>query len=282
MKNAFSLNVTTNENETDKFKVKKLSEELARKKEQSENLVTDITRAASIPRWLEWVAVILGGFGLIVLVSILRTLTDVGFETAYKNAGWLFYAGGASLIVALVIFVIRTYKNKTTMSTPAVQNTFTESERLVNRCYEDLGVPYGADDIDVFCEAFKTKNGKTKRAGIFFQYLNVSCKIYRDGENLYFADTDGVYGFPISNFTGIVAIKKNATFNCWTKQQPFNKPPYKQYKVRNNGYGVLFVKPYYSVRFTAFNEEYEIIIPAYEFDTLQKYVTLNVMYEGRR
>ena len=282
MKNAFSINVTTNENGADKFKVKKLSEELTRRKEQSENTITDITRAASIPRWLEWVAIILGGFGLIVFASLLEALTDVGFATAYKNAGWLFYAGGASLIVALIIFILRTYKKRTTLNSPAVRDTLSESERLVYRCYEDLGVPYDADDVDIFAEGFKTKNGKTKRAGMFFQYLNVACKIYRDGDNLYIADTDGVYAFPIVNFTGIVAVKKNATFNCWTKQQPFNKPPYKQYKVRHNNYGMFFVKPYYSVRFTALNEEYEIVIPSYEMDTLQKYVTLNVVYEGRR
>ena len=278
MKNAFSLNVTTNENGAEKFRVKKLSEELARRKEQSDKTVSEIERAASIPRWLQYVAIILGGIGILAIAGFLEATSDADFITAYKNAGWILYAGGASILAALVIFIVWTYKNKTTMNSPVARDAIAESKRLVSRCYEDLNVPFEANDIDIFCEAFKTKNGKTKKAGFYFKYLNVACKIYRDGDNLYIAYTDGVYAFPIPNFTGIAAVKKNAYFLGWNKLQPYNKPPYRQYRVRRNDYGALLVKPYYSVRFTAFNEEYEIVIPSYEFDTLQKYITLNVAY----
>ena len=270
MKNVFTMNVTTSEEGWNKFRVKKLSDDLEHVKERSDETVQNIERASSIPRWLDWTANILGMAGMIVAVGFLEALSDVSFATAYDNAGWMLYVGGACLLVALAIFLYKFYRNRTTVNSPAARDAFAERERLNARCFEDLGVPQTADDIDVFCEAYKEKNGKAKRVSNMSQYINLSSKIYRDGENLYLADTDGVYAFPVSGFFEIMTVRKNALFMCWNKTEPFNKPPYKQYKIRRNNYGVFFVKPHYYVKFLAFNEEYVLVIPSYELETLQK------------
>ena len=271
------MNVTTSEAGWNKFAVKKLSDDLQHVRDRSDETIENIKRASSIPGWLFWIAAILGMAGIIVITGFLNALSDVSFSTAYNNAGWLLYAGGACLLVAAAITIYKVYKTRTTVNSPAARDALVERERLVARCFEDLGVPQTADDIDLFCEAFKVKNGKTKKAWSMYQYKNISCKIYRDGENLYLADTDGVYAFPVSNFFEIMTVSKNALFVGWNKVTPFNKPPYKQYKVRRNNYGILFVKPHYYIKFLAFNEEYGLVIPSYELETLQKYITLNIV-----
>ena len=271
------MNATTFEAGWKKFRVKKLSDDLEHVMARSEETVLNIERAASIPHWLDWIALILGFVGMIVLTGFLNALSDVSFSTAYKNGGWLLYVGGTCLLVALAILFYKIYRKKTTVNSPAARDALAERERLNARCFEDLGVPQTADDIDVFCEAFRDKNGKTKKVWSMSQYINTSLKIYRDGENLYLADTGGVYAFPVSSFFEIMTVRKNALFTGWNKDVPFNKPPYKQYKVRKNNYGVFFVKPHYHIKFLAFNEEYVLVIPSYELETLQKYLTLNIV-----
>lgn len=271
------MNITTSEAGWNKFRVKKLSDDLENVKDRSDEIVQNIEHASSIPRWLNWTAIILGMIGFIVVIGFLEALSDVGFSTAYDNAGWLLYGGGACLLVAAPIFIYKFYRIRTTVNSTAARDALAERERLNARCFEDLGVPQTADDIDVFCETFKEKNGKTKKVWRIYQYINISCKIYRDGENLYLADTDGVYAFPLSSFFEIMTVRKNALFWGWNKEGPFNKPPYKQYKVRKNKYGVFFVKPHYYIKFLAFNEEYMLVIPSYELETLQKYLTLNII-----
>ena len=271
------MNVTTSEAGWNKFMVKKLSDDLKNVKDRSDETVQNIQRASSIPRWLNWTAIILGMAGFIVLIGFLEALKDVDFSTAYDNAGWLLYGGVACILVAAPIVLYKTYRIRTTVNSPAARDALAERERLNARCFEELGVPQTADDIDVFCETFKEKNGKTKKVWSMYQYTNTSCKIFRDEENLYLADTDGVYAFPISSFFEIMTVRKNALFGGWNKEGPFNKPPYKQYKVRKNNYCVFFVKPHYYIKFLAFNEEYVLVIPSYELETLQKYLTLNII-----
>lgn len=271
------MNVTTSEAGWNKFKVKKLSDDLEHVMERSEETFQNIKRASSIPIWLDWIALTLGFVGMIVLTGFLNAMSDVSFSTAYNNAGWLLYAGGACLLVALAIFIYKIYRIRATMNSPATRDALAERERLNARCFEDLGVPQTADNIDLFCESFKEKNGKAKKVWSTYQYINMSFKIYRDGENLYLADTDGVYAFPVSKFFEIMTVRKNALFTGWNKDVPFNKPPYKQYKVRRNKNGVFFVKPHYCIKFLAFNEEYALVIPSYELETLQKYITLNII-----
>ena len=270
------MNVTTSEAGWNKFRVKKLSDDLEKVKDRSDETVQNIERTSSIPRWLDWTALILGMVGFIVVMGFLEALKDVDFSTAYNNSGWLLYGGGACLLVASAIFIYKIYRMRTTVNSPGARDALAERERLIARCFEDLGVPQTADDIDVFCETFKEKKGKTKKVWSLYRYINMSCKIYRDGDNLYLADTDGVYAFPISSFFEIMTVRKNALFMGWNKDVPFNKPPYKQYKVRRNNYGVFFVKPHYYIKFLAFNEEYALVIPSYELEILQKYLTLNI------
>lgn len=279
MKNVFSINITTNETEADKFAARKISDELQRKTDEMDETISSIQDSAAIPAWLTIVAYICGGFAAIVIMNFISSAIKGEFAQAYENAGWLIYAGAVCLVFAIVVAVYKRYKYKSTENAPAVQSAIAQSEKLTERCYEDLGVPDGAGNIDIFIEAFKSKNGKVKKATSLFRYLNIDCKIYRDDYNLYLADISKVYAFPLSNLKEIVAVNKNATFNGWHKQEPFNKGYYKQFKIKCNNYGTFFVKPHYSIRFTAFGEEYEIVIPGYELENFKKYVNLNVTGE---
>ena len=280
MKNAFEVNVTTKENGCDKFIVKKISPELQRKHDEMYEAFAMIQKNSSIPLWLSIIYFICLFVATTFTCGFFDAAMDVGFAAAYNNASWLPYVDGICIVFAAAVFFYKLYKKKSIQQSPAVQSKLEESKRLNRQCYEELCVPCDADDIDVFALPVKTKNGKMKQATVF-QYANTECKIFKDFNNLYIADVNAVYGFPLNSFTKIAARNKNATFDSWNKEEPFNKGVYKQFKVRRNNMGIFFIKPHHSLQFFAFNEEYEIVIPNYELQTLLKYVNLNVMYENK-
>ena len=276
MKNAFEINLTTEEKSCDKFIVKKIPDDLERRLDEMNEAFTMIQKNSSIPIWLTVIYYICAFFAIAVTAGFFEAAVDIGFATAFHNAGWMIYADSVCIVVALAVFIYKWRKKKKTEQSPAVQSKLEESKKLNSHCYEELGVPADADTIDIFSVAGKLKKGKVMPA-TYYQYTNVACKIYNDSNNLYIADTIAVYRFPLNSFTHIVTRNKNTTFNTWNKDEGFNQGIYKQYKVRRNNFG-FFIKPYHSVQFFAFNEEYEIVIPSYELQTLLKYVNLNVTY----
>ena len=100
-----------------------------------------------------------------------------------------------------------------------------------------------------------------------FEYINFDMLVFREGEMLCLADDRSVIGIPLSDITGIYKINKRVNFSGWNKEDDFNTGAYKPYKITQNNYGILYIKPYYSLRFTGYGEVYEILFPAYELDT---------------
>ena len=93
------------------------------------------------------------------------------------------------------------------------------------------------------------------------------------------ADVNNVIGLPIEDMTGIYKINKRVSFLGWNKEESFNKAPYKQYKMTSNQFGMIFIKPHYSLRFSSFGEEYEILFPAYELETFTSLTGVEVKEE---
>ena len=149
-----------------------------------------------------------------------------------------------------------------------------EREKLLSSSYEELGVPDDADELDVFSYAFKlTRKGKEKW-GTVANYIAIRLKIFKDDDNIYFADTSDVIKIPVTAIKAVNSINKRLGFLGWNKDVKPTSPEYKPYKITVNNMGVLFVKWCFSVNLILDGEEYEIIIPPYENEILRKYVDL--------
>ena len=59
-------------------------------------------------------------------------------------------------------------------------------------------------------------------------------------------------------------------------QNGINAPEYKPYKIRANQYGILFVKPYFSLRISGSQGDFEILFPPYEEQALRSLVNVPV------
>ena len=170
-------------------------------------------------------------------------------------------------------------KTKTTVESDDFKDGVESSAAFTEECYAELGVPEDAKQADIFTKPYKMKNGKEKKASSWFEYVNQEVDIFLEGNMLCIADVNNVIGLPIEDMTGIYKINKRVSFLGWNKEESFNKDPYKQYKMTCNQFGMIFIKTHYSLRFSSFGTEYEILFPAYELDTFTSLTGLEVKEE---
>lgn len=148
-------------------------------------------------------------------------------------------------------------------SSPDYLALMQKQEKDLKESREELGVPDSAQAMEVLTYALKYKNGEKKRKGLGNSYENRPVQIFKEDDKLCFFDETYVLSLPISSIREVVFVQKGARIECWKKDTPYNKGEYKQYKIRNDNNGVS-IKGYYSVRFSGYNEEFEILIPLYD------------------
>ncbi len=271
MKNLFTYNVTAAKLDTEKFIIRRLSTETAAKQEEHADKLFQAQKYAQAPVWLSIVMYLTLAFAIIVAGAFFNALLEVGAETALHNSRILLPIAGVCLVVAVVIFIFKKIRFNKTVSSPSYLELTEKTEKTYGQCYEELQVPQTADEINVFSTIYKiTRSGKQKNAS-FATFVAYDLKVFVENDCLCIADLTTVTAIPLSQITGIFGVNKRAAFANWTKPEKFNSRKYKPYKIRQNNM-FYFVKPYYSLRFTSSGEEYEIIIPPYELETIQKYV----------
>ena len=112
------------------------------------------------------------------------------------------------------------------------------------------------------------------------KYINFRYFVFEEGENVCIANLGSVYAIPKAALKRIVKINKRVALPHWTKEEPYNSPSYKKYKVTVNNVGVFFVKPYYSLQFVVNKEEFEVLFPVYELETIEKITGLHAEEES--
>lgn len=264
MKGLFSVNVKTNEVRGKEFILRKTDSDLSRKSDEASDTLIAYQKKSGVPLWFSIIKYI-ALFTVICPLEFTSACIENGFETTYQRGAWALYLGGAGLLIWLAMFIIEKVRFKKVAQSPEVDDFLSGMSELSDRIKQSLHIPADCADIDIFCRQYKLKNGKEVRGNHFFDYLNLSLWVFKEGENLCFADTSGVYGIPISSITEIVLIKKSVMVPQWNKDESVKAEKYKKY-VKMNNYGAYFIKPHYSVRFSRHGEEWEILIPAYDID----------------
>lgn len=274
MKNLFAIDMDKEYGEFEPFVLRRVESELSEKQDEALQKLEDHQKRSQLPALLSIVKSLCIWFFLIVLISIIK----VGKE-AFSNAPVLCYAGILCGIIGIALWIFERKKIKTVAESEDLQEDVKSAVAYAQKCFFELGVPDDAKNTDIFSKPYVMKNGKEKKANGMFEYVNNEAYLFREGNTLCIADVQTVYGLPIEDMTGIYKVNKRASFMGWNKEENFNKAPYKQYKMTSNQYGVIFTKTYYSLRFSGFGEEYELLFPAYELDTFTSLTGLSVKEE---
>ena len=273
MKNLFAIDIN-NENERCEFEpfiLRRVKKELSEKQNEAINALESHEKKAGLSPWLVAVKYLSGAFFMIVLAAVVKA-----GKTAFSNAPILILIGAICGVISLALWLTERKKSKTVAESDEFKDDVANADQLAEECLAELNIPTDAKKADIFLRPYKIKNGKEKKAFDMFEYINTEFHVFREGDNLCIADVGSIIGVSIRDMTGIYPIDKRVNFMGWNKEENFNKGAYKPYKMTSNQYGILFIKPCYSLRFSSFSEEYEIIFPAYELETFKNLTELDV------
>ncbi|MDE7405528.1 MAG: hypothetical protein K2M89_01465 [Clostridiales bacterium] len=284
MENFFRFNVKTEEKTYAQYIERSVSSETSSKQESSDSELTNAQKKSQLPLWLRIIEMLCFLTAVCLLCGLISAFGK-GEDGESFGEMWQRFVGNGAIIIlvvglvclaaAIALFVWGRIRSKRVQSSPEYQTVIDEREKLQNGSYDELGVPNDADDIDVFCFPFKlNRKGKEVNGSPFAKYVTICFKIFKRDDCLYFADTSDLIKIPLSAVTETYVMAKNVNFWGWTKEQNFNSKEYKLYKIRANNYGTLFVKGCYCINLLLDGNEFEIIIPPYEWQVLEKYIQL--------
>lgn len=245
---------------------------LAEKKKKSDGEALRFQKIASLPKLVQVFLLLAVCAGLILLTVGVNMLTDEEFTGDNRLAIILASAGGGLLALGLLFIAIGTIRNRRVIGSGAFKMYEGEREKLMREVKESLAVPAEAVKCDVFACRYLPKRNRQKRMPFFKNsYLALETEAWREGESFCAFDGDAVFKFPFESVIETERVEKRVTFYGWNKPEKHNKGKYKLYKVRYNSNGEYYtVKPVYRVRLFRESEEYEILFPAYEKETLEK------------
>ncbi|MDE6201326.1 MAG: hypothetical protein K2M47_05580 [Clostridiales bacterium] len=289
MDNLFKFNVKTGESDYKKYIVRSVSDETSVKHDSSLDGLKNMQKASQLPLWLRIIQMLCGLTAICLLGGVLnafaKSIGDEPFDVMWNRFVGngvivMIVVGVICLAVAIALHVWERKRTKRVESSDEYKAAIDECDNVNNSSYDELGVPSDADSIDVLCFPYKlSRKGKEKNGCQFAQYIPISYKIFKQDDDLYFADVSDLIKVPLSAVTGANYVPKRVMFYGWTKDDTFNSPKYKPYKIRANNFGALFMKGYISVSLLLDGEQKEIVMPLYEQDVIEKYIPVSYAAE---
>ena len=260
MRNLFTINAKTREHGFDEFLIRKSETAFKAQYDENDKLIGDTIKKRLTPLIYLWFAALLcGGIFISIFVSEVK---DAGFAQAYSAVGWALYIGIAGIALFAIFSLSAFIWTRKFMDNPQTQTLFQEQEELEDKIAHDLRIPEDRTEIDIMYHSYKLKNGKEKYQ--YKKYENLPMWVFVEDGALCFADTFGVWGVPLSNITSINLFPGYATLTSWNKEEKLNSPKYKRtVRYYKNNY---IVNGYYSLQLIHHNEEWEVLIPAYDID----------------
>ncbi len=274
MKPFLGIDITTDKkNEKingEEFLIATPSEVMTQTLENSTEEAEETIKKSMLPKPLRILQLICGTVGMIIVLSLLKALTQDGgisIAQAYKNAPGLFWISGICLLIWGLLILVGVKKQKEVMESDEGSHTFSKFDGVCEAVYNEMSVPSAAKEVDVLSFFYKTKNGNVKvceNETQIAKYFNPVFKIFADSENLYLANLEGKYAFKLSSLIAIRTVKKRISVLSWNKEEKFNKGEYKQYKLTRDNYDCIHCKKYHILEFNHADEVWGIYIPVYD------------------
>ncbi len=235
--------------------------------EQLQRIIND-AKSPLIFRITQWICGIAGG---VLLIFIIRAITEMPFSEVYGKFSVLFWISGICLITWVILKVIIHRHEKNVLDSDESQRIVSGIEGTEQALFDDLDVPADAEDVDILSFQYKIKNGDIKIPSMLF--VNQIYKIFADPENLYLANLNGKYAFPLAEFKAIQTVKKNIPILSWNKDEDIKSEKYKKYKITYNN-DIIYCKPYFILEIEHGGELHGIYIPCYELPVFEKFTGL--------
>ncbi len=278
MKPFLGIDLTENKNNDklngNEFIIQVPSSTMTQSLEASSEKAEETIDKSKLPLPLRIIQSVCGVVGTIIVLGLIKSLfnTDgVTVAQAYNNAPFLFWISGISLAVWGVLKIMSNQKAKEILESEESNQVFSKLDSVGKSIYSELGVPSDSKEVDILSFFYKIKDDRIKVCEkSMAQYFNPEFNIFTDSENLYIANLEGKYAFPLSSLKAIHKVKKHIRILSWNKEENFNKGIYKQYKLTNDNYGCIHCKNYYILEINCDNESYGIYFPCYELPAFEE------------
>lgn len=280
MKPFLGIDRTTDKNnETlngEKFLVQKPSPALTEALERSQEAFEETIDQSKLPLGLRIGKAACGVVGAAVVLGISKAILEdeeITLSMIYRNASWLIWLGVACLVVYVILEILSKRKEKEMLSADESQQTLDDMDRIHDSIFAELAVPPDAKEVDILNFFYKVKNGEIKVQGnsaVIAPYFNPIVRIFADSENLYLANMDGKYAFPLSSLKTITTVKKNIRVESWNKDDDLDSEKYKQYKLTTDKYDCFYCKSYHILELELSGEKWGIWFPCYELPAFEQ------------
>lgn len=249
--------------------------------ESSAEKALGVMEASKLPLPLRIVKSICGVAAALIAVAIIRALgrDDIGIAEAYGNAPALFWVLGVTAVLWLILKLLADRKEKAVLGSEDSARIDSRLDGVVESIFAEFGVPDSACDVDILSFKYKLKDGipKVVESGMTLApYDNFVYKLFSDAENIYLANADVKYAFPLDSLRTIRKVNKKAIVPSWNKDEAMNEGEYKQYKVAADKFGSIHIKPYYILEFEREGELWGIYFPCYELPAFTELTGLSV------
>lgn len=235
----------------------------------------ELVEESKLPLVLRIIQGACGLVGLMLLSGVLRAFTDedsVSFAEGYQNAPWLFWLCGVCLAVWGILKALSVKKEKETIYAEKGENVAGKLESISKNIYAELGVPPHAEMVDILSFAYKMKDGepKAKEMGLSTTpYINTEVKAFVEEDKLILVDLEHKYAFPLNSLQAIRTVKKSIMVPFWNKEEAPKEEKYKEYKLRVDDHGCVYLKPYHILEILKDNELWGIYFPCYEIKVFE-------------
>ncbi len=247
MKNIFA--VTANDNGYDKFVIRSIPEE-----DEEYNKIVMKLQEKKIPTWASVILNICFLIGLTLVLSIkkaIESMMDGKIDTYVVLCGvGIIIAIIFQIIILIVVHINKKYENSEEMK--KLRDKLDEMDKIA---YNNLQIPLVNEKMEIiYPQAKDSKDGTFKlKPSSQHKYLVSECVFFKEGNNLCIYDDISVLGIPIDSIKEIKRVEKKLYI---ISSDIHNRELYS----------------YYDVIFTLDNEEYDFLIPDYEYDKLNKVI----------
>jgi hypothetical protein len=286
MKNLFSINKTDDKDSMEfdavPYHTASVSDEVRSKLKNAFSIVEEDTappppteeesalRKKSNACWLTCLACMVGAIGLFLVASRNGLYETMPFLHIIE----LIFLAGA------IFFNLRARKlsrKQTRVQGERMQVDFSEaSKRLEAAAAEaaaELGVPEGALSVDVFPYHYKVSGDTVLKVGKKGKFDNLAMSVFVKEEKLCFATAQELFEVPLSEITGMREYDEDFEIDMWLKTEEPTSERYKEFGLRKNGFFSHKGHGYFSLKIGGDN--YEVLIPAYDFGEVKALLTKN-------
>jgi len=169
MKPFLGIDLTKNkkneESNGEEFLVAKTSLALAQSLDRFSEKAEEMIEKSELPlpiRIGHWVC---GTAGALIAIGIIKALGEedgVSLSQAYQNASWLFWLGGACLVIWIILKFVSVRKEKEVLESEENTQVLTNFDSICDAIFSELSVPSDSKEVDILSFFYKVKDDKIK------------------------------------------------------------------------------------------------------------------------